>query len=229
MKKIGIVGGIGPASTLDYYNGIINGVREKTKNDNYPEIVINSVNMTKMLSILSLKDWDALTDMLINAIKALDAAGAEIAAIASNTPHIVFDRVQAGSNLPIISIVKATCEYAKKKNNKKSIIIGTRFTMSSGLYSEALEKYNIASVVPSEEEQLVIHNIIFPKLENGIVDLEDKKKMLEIVNSLKVDNSADALLLGCTELPLMIQNNDVDIEVLNTTQIHVEEIINQVL
>jgi aspartate racemase len=224
MKIVGIIGGIGPASTLDYYNGIINGAR---MDNNYPEIIINSVNMTEMLSYVEKKDWDALVSMLVCAIKKLADAGAEFAAIASNTPHIVFDRIQKQAALPLVSIVESTCKYASSVGCRKAVVIGTRFTMSSGLYTEAFNKYDIAVVVPPENEQEAIHNIIFPKLEDGIVVPEDKQKMLEIVNTLIKEHNADTLVLGCTELPLMIKNGDLDVLLLNTTQIHIDEIINQ--
>ena len=226
MKKTGIIGGIGPASTLDYYSGIMNGYRSKTGDDNYPEIIINSVNMTEMLSYIQNKDWDALVAMLVNAINNLANAGAVFAAIASNTPHIVFDRVQKQSSLPLISIVDETCKCAYSKGCKKIVVIGTRFTMSSSLYSEAFRKYDIVAIVPSKDEQETIHNIIFPKLENGIVVPEDKQKMIGIVNGLIAEHHADALVLGCTELPLMIKDGDIDTLILNTTQIHIDSIVN---
>ena len=229
MKKAGIIGGIGPASTLDYYSGIIDGVRAKTNDGNYPEIVINSINMTKMLSLVQNKDWDALADMLLAAIQKLADAGAEFAAIASNTPHIVFNRVQKQSPLPLISIVDATCRAAQLKCCKKAIVIGTRFTMSSGLYTEAFKRYDIDSIVPFEGVQDAIHNIIFPRLEDGIVVPEDKVKMLGIINGLIVEHQADALVLGCTELPLMIKNGDADALILNTTQIHIDAIVDMIV
>ncbi len=226
MKKIGVVGGIGPASTLDYYSGIIHGIRQKTKDNNYPEIIIDSINMTEMLSYVSQKDWNALVNLLLKSIKNLENAGAEVAAIASNTPHIVFDQVQKQSSLPLISIVEETCKYAQLKNCKKVIVIGTQFTMSSDLYTKAFEKYDIAAVVPSKEDQIAIHNIIFPKLEEGIVVPEDKHTMLAITNRLLKEENADGLILGCTELPLMLKENDLDTVILNTTQIHIESIVN---
>ena len=229
MKKVGIVGGLGPVSTMDYYSGIIHGVRAKTGDDNYPQIVIDSVNMTEILSFLDHKNWDALANILTGAIKNLANAGAELAAIASNTPHIVFEKVQKQSVLPLISIVDATCQYAQFQECKKALIIGTRFTMSSGFYAEAFGKYGITAIVPSEDEQSIIHSIIFPKLEDGIVVPEDKLKMLEIINGLMMKQHADALVLACTELPLMIKDDDLDALILNTTQIHIEAIVNSVV
>ena len=228
MKKVGIVGGIGPTSTLNYYTGVISGVRAKTSSENYPEIIINSIDMTKMLAIVANNDWEGLTGVLLDAIQNLASAGADFAAIASNTPHIVFAQVQRQSALPLISIVDATCKCAQTQRVNRAVVIGTKFTMSSGLYSEALEKYNISAVVPSESDQTAIHNIIFPKLEDGIVIPEDKLKMLGIVNSLMSKENADALLLGCTELPLMIKDDDIDKIVLNTTQIHIDAIVDSI-
>ena len=228
MKKVGIIGGIGPVSTLDYYSGIINGYRAKSNDDNYPEIVINSINMTEMLSYVSNGNWDLMVNMLLNAIKNLANAGADFAAIASNTPHIVFDKVQERSALPLISIVEATCAQIQQRGCKRVVILGTRFTMSSGLYSEALKKYNIAAIVPSEDEQAMIHGIIFPNLEDGIVVPEDKKKMLAIANHLLTNHNSDGLVLACTELPLMIRDDEIETSVFNTTQIHIDSIVNTI-
>jgi len=228
MKKIGIIGGIGPASTLDYYRGIINGVRAKTDCDDYPEIVIDSVNMTEMVSYISNEDRDSLVNMLLKSIKNLANAGADFAVIASNTPHIVFDRVQNESVLPLISIVDATCACVQHRGCKTVVVIGTRFTMSSGLYSDAFNKYDITAIVPSANEQAVIHGIIFPKLEDGIVVPEDKEIMLTIAKGLLSKHNADGLILGCTELPLMIKDDDLDTQIFNTTQIHIEAIVDSV-
>lgn len=229
MKKVGIIGGIGPASTLDYYCGIIDGYRAKVKDGSYPEIVIDSVNMTGMLSYIEREDWNALTEMLADVIYHLKAAGAQFVAIASNTPHIVFDMIEKRSPLSLISIVDETIAYAQAKGVKKAVVIGTRFTMRSGLYANAFSKLNIATVTPSENEQEEIHGVIFPKLEDGIVDLNDKNKLLALANRLISEHDADALVLGCTELPLMIKENDIDTLLLNTTQIHIDAIVNAVI
>ena len=229
MTKVGIIGGIGPASTLDYYSGIINGYRQATGEENYPEILINSINMTEMLAYTRDEDWDSLTSMLVDAIGRLADAGAGFAAIASNTPHIVFDRVLECSPLPLLSIVKETAAYAQLNGCKKVVVIGLRFIMQSGLYSKVFEKLGISAVVPSPGLQEVIHNLIFPDLENGIVVPQDKLRMLEIVGGLITEHDADALVLGCTELPLMIQDGDLETLLLNTTQIHIDAIVRELI
>ena len=228
MKRVGIIGGIGPASTLDYYVGIIEGYRSKTGSNDYPEIIINSVNMTEVLSLVQNKDWKALEDLLLDAIDDLDNAGADFAAIASNTPHIVFDSIEKRSPMPLISIVEKTCRYAKEKECKRVVVIGTLFTMESGLYTNALGKYSIEAILPSDEEKRTIHDLFFPNLENGIVVPEDKQKILAIVGRLIAEQNADALILGCTELPLMIKEGDLDIMIINATEIHIEAIVDSI-
>jgi aspartate racemase len=229
MKKVGIIGGIGPVSTLDYYEGIVNAAYEQADTGDYPELVISSINMTKMLALAEANDWKAVTNLLVNAIGDLTAAGAELGALASNTPHIVFDEIQKRVALPLVSIVEETCKYAQAQGCKKVLVLGTRFTMGSSLYSKAFQEYGIAAVVPSKSEQELIHSFIVPHLENGIVVPEDKQKMLELTNRLLLEQGADALVLGCTELPLMIQEGDLDTLLLNTTQLHIAAIVRELL
>jgi len=229
MKKLGIIGGIGPASTLDYYRDIVSAVHMQLGTGDYPELVIRSINMNKMLTLVENEQWDTVVALLVDAISDLAAAGAEFAAMASNTPHIVFDEVQKRCDLPLVSIVDTTCKYAQAQGCKKAVVLGTRFVMSSSLYTKAFEKYGITAVVPSEKEQELIHSFIFPHLENGIVVLEDKQKMLELANCLLHEHQADALVLGCTELPLMIQEGDLDTVLLNTTRLHIEALVRKIL
>lgn len=225
MNKVGIIGGIGPASTLDYYNDLITGYRSIKQDSQYPEIVIESVNMTKMLGFVERQDWDGLVNFLLTSVLNLKFAGATFAAIASNTPHVVFSRLKELSSLPLISIVEATCEYAKSVGCKRVIILGTKFTMSNGLYTDVFPSYGIQAFAPDTANIEAIHNIIFPDLEDGIVNPDDKKKMLTIANHLIKEHNADGLVLGCTELPLMIQPQDLPVKVLNTTKIHVASIL----
>ncbi len=227
LKKVGIIGGLGPASTLDYYKDIIEGY--KAINDDHPQIIIESVNMYEMLKYLTNKDLDGLVSFLLHIINNLAAAGADFVAIASNTPHIVFDEVNKQSVLPLISIVEKTCEYAKDIDCKRVIVLGTIFTMSSGLYTNAFKKYGIEAFVPDLKNQEVVNEIIFPNLENGIVLQKEKEIMLEIANNLIDKHNADALVLGCTELPLMIEQDDIKTTVINTTQIHIKSITEQLL
>ena len=229
MKKVGLVGGIGPESTLDYYKGIIAGYRAKLAGDNNPPMIIDSLNLAEMYSFAANKQWEEFTNRLVDSIKNLAAGGADFAVMAANTAHIVFDEVSRQSPLPLISIVEETCKYAKAKNCKRVVVFGTAFTMSSGLYSKAFAQYGIDAFVPSEEEQRMIHSIIFPNLQEGVVLPAEKTTMLAIANRMMAEKKADALILGCTELPLMIKENDLDKLLLDTTQIHIGAIVNYLL
>ena len=225
--KFGIIGGIGPASTVDYYNGIITKCLQVGKT--YPQLVIDSVDMNEMCGYFEKEDYSNAISMLVSAIHNLKNSGAEYAAIASNTPHIIYDEISRNSPLPVISIVEETCKFIAANSYKKVLILGTGFTMKSGLYEKSLKKYNIEAVTPRPDDIERIHNIIFPNLENGIILAEDKAKMIEISERYIRESSADAVILGCTEIPLMIKENDMSVPVINTTQIHINAIADLVI
>lgn len=225
VKKIGLIGGIGPASTLDYYMGIINGYRQKMSKPNYPEIIIYSIDMFEMLFYIENEQWDKAAMQLSEAVNNLSAAGAHFAAIASNTPHLIFDEIRRQSNIPLISIVEETCKFVTEKHYQRVLTIGTLFTMKNGLYSNSLTSQGIVSLLPTETEQRQIYSLFFPNLENGIVIQEDKIKMLELVNRIIKEQNADSVILGCTELPMMIKQGDLHVPVINTTQVHINSIV----
>lgn len=224
MKKIGLVGGIGPASTLDYYLGLIERCRAEFGENVYPEIVIDSVSLTTATDFFAQNDFDGNAQLMLKSLADLKAAGAEIAAITANTEHIVWDKIKDFFEIPVVSIVEATAAEILRKGYKRVLILGTIFTMKSGLYEKPLAERGITPIIPKDEDKEKIANLFFPNLENGIVIAEDKSKMLEIVGKIARENSADAVLLGCTELPLMIKDGDLALPLLNTTQIHINAI-----
>lgn len=225
---VGIVGGIGPESTVDYYRGIINGYRSLSDGVNYPRILINSINMTDMLARIDCNDYPGVVDLLLDAVVALKNAGASLAVIASNTPHVVFDNIQARSPIPLISIVEATCKRALALELKKILLIGTRFTMQHHFYQDEFARHGISVIVPSSADQEIIHNIIFPELEEGIVIPEKKMQIVSLCNNIIESAQCDGIILGCTELPLMLGEHDFNITVLNTTGIHIDAIVENI-
>ena len=230
MKRIiGLIGGVGPASTLDYYMGIINGYRQKTNDIHYPEIIIYSIDMEEMMSYIEKDCWDKVIVQLSKAAAKLFAAGADFIAVASNTPHFVFDEVNVNSPVPMISIVEETCKSVSEAKYQRVLTIGTLFTMKSGLYTNPLKNYGITSLLPSDGEQKEIYSLFYPNLENGIVIEEDKAKMQKIINRIIREQNADSLILGCTELPLMIKQGDMSAPVIDTMQIHIEAIVNYMI
>ncbi|MEA4966328.1 MAG: amino acid racemase [Oscillospiraceae bacterium] len=222
--KIGMIGGVGPESTVDYYQRLIKLYQKNISGDDYPEIIINSINMTAMLKFVSGKDWDGLTGMLADAVRALQNAGADLAFIASNTPHIVFEQVRRVSPIPLISIVEAARIEAEKQALKKVGLLGTLFTMQSSYYQAEFDKSGIAMVVPNEEEQRYIQQKLLSEIEHGVFLEETRNGLLKIVKRLVTDESIDGVVLGCTELPLILTKSEYGIPFLNTTEIHAQRI-----
>ncbi|HYS43484.1 MAG TPA: amino acid racemase [Geobacteraceae bacterium] len=225
MKKIGIIGGIGPESTLDYYRGIIDAFRERVGGMNYPDIIIYSADLTELLQILEAKALDKLTEWLLARIEALCRAGADFAVIGSNTPHVVFDEVARRSPLPLLSIVEETCRKAETLGVRKPGLMGTRFTMEADFFQKLFHERGMSIVVPSAEEQQFIHEKLFSEIELGIIKESTREGLLAIVQKMIEREAIDSLILGCTELPLILDRDEFGIPFLNTTAIHVESIV----
>lgn len=229
MKTIGILGGLGPESTVDYYKGIITGYREIKGKEHFPQIYINSINITEMIGYVAQKDFNKLIDLLVFNLNKLENIGADILAISSNTPHVVIDAIKEKVNTPILNIVEETRKIAQSQNLKKVLLTGTSFTMNSSFFQNEFNKYNIECIVPNNDEKEIIQNIIFPDLENGIIKDDDKKAFLEICNNKIEMENIDGIILGCTELPLLVKEDDFRIFVLNTTKIHINSIVNAII
>jgi aspartate racemase len=225
MKKIGIVAGLGPESTVDYYKEIIAAFNTQYKDLAYPEMVIYSANINKLLEFVNAKKWSAFSDWLAEKIIFVYRAGADFAAIASNTPHIVFEEVKEKSPIPLLSIVEETCKEAQKMKAKRIGLMGTRLTMESGFYKEHLLDKGITVITPSESERKLIQKRLFSEIELGIFKDSTRKELLKIVKRMIDDDKIDSLILGCTELPLILTESKYGIPFLNTTAIHCKSIV----
>jgi len=226
MKRIGIIGGIGPESTVDYYKLIIGAFHEKQADLGYPEIIIYSADLSSLMRIFETKNWENLTDWLLEKVIALHKAGAEFAVIGSNSPHIVFDKVSSRSPIPMLSIIEETRKNAQKRGLKKLGLLGTRFTMESDFFKKPFGENEMEVVVPEKEDQELIHHRLFSEIELGIIKDSTKEELLSIVRKMIDKHSIDALILGCTELPLILNKDEFGIPFLNTTAIHAESIVN---
>jgi aspartate racemase len=226
QKVIGIIGGIAPPSTIDYYQKIISGFQEKGKTLQYPSILINSIDMTRMLNFVAKKDYGGLVNYISSEIQKLKDGGADFAAVASNTPHIVFEQLQKRSSIPLISIVDVTIAYAKKLGMKKLGLFGTKSTMQGGFYQAGFSKEGIEIITPPLESQNYIHDKYMNELVKGIFLAETKKKLIVITNEMIELNGIEGLILGGTELPFILKKEDfINFNLLNTTEIHVESIL----
>ncbi len=225
MKTAGIIGGIGPESTIEYYRAIIASYRQKVLDGSYPPIMIDSIDMKKMLDLISANRLQEVIEYLSDEVQKVAQAGANFAALASNTPHIVFDALRQRSEIPLISIVEVTCEEAKRRGLKRIGLFGTRFTMQGRFYPDVFSREGIALAVPAAEEQNYIHDKYMGELVNGILLPETREGLLKIVNRLKAQEGIQGLILGGTELPLILREAEYEgIPFLDTTRIHVEQI-----
>jgi len=230
MKRVGIIGGIGPESTVDYYRLIIQMYRQQVPDGSYPRIIINSIDMKRMLDLIGENRLADVTAYISGEIRKLAAAGADFALLASNTPHAVFDALLAESPIPLISIVEATCQAAKKQGLKRLGLFGTRFTMQGQFYPDVFDKAGIALTLPTPEEQDYIHGKYMGELVNGILLPETREGLLTIVRRMRAEEGIDGMILGGTELPLILQDNgDQGVPFLNTTRLHVERVVSQLL
>lgn len=222
MKKIGLMGGLGPASTVEYYMGLVEMTLEDKGPECYPRIVIDSVDMGLHTALFDKSDYEAIGDLIYDSLLTLKNAGCELAAITANTEHIVWDYVKDRLPLKTISIVDAVIEECKRNDYTKVVTFGTKWTLKSGLYENAFKTAGITPVVPDEADIELLGSIIYPNLENGIVIPEDKVRMIELAEKYIQAADADALLLGCTEIPLMIKPGDVGVPVIDSTKVHIK-------
>jgi aspartate racemase len=229
MSTIGIIGGLGPESTVDYYQRILREYKRLAGTTNNPRVVIVSVDIVETLSYVAAKDYSALEALLSDAVSRLERSGADFAAIASNTPHVVFDALKKESSLELLSIVDATCAHIKQRGYGRSLLTGTLFTMRENFYSDVAFRHGVNLVIPADEDKLSVHDVIFPELEDGVIIPEKKAKYIELVHRYVQRERIDSVILGCTELPLMISPADVPVPVINTTEVHVAAIIERSL
>jgi aspartate racemase len=226
MKTIGIVGGTGPESTVDYYRLIIAAYRERVPDGSYPFILINSIDLKRALDMLDVNDLAGLTEYMSGAVEPLVRAGAELGFLAANTAHIVFDEVARRSPIPLVSIVEATCAQAKAMGLKRLGLLGTRFTMQGRFYPEVFTREGITLVTPVADEQAYIHEKYFSELVPGIFLDETRETFLAIIRRMKERDAVEGLVLAGTELPLLLRGTDVPgVPFLDTAQIHVKAIL----
>lgn len=230
MKTIGIIGGIAPESTVEYYRLIIASYREQRQDGSYPSIIINSIDMKKMLGMIAVNELMEVTGYLVGEVEKLARAGADFGLMASNTPHIVFDEIHRRSPLPLISIVEATCEDAKAQGLKRAGLFGTRFTMQGKFYRDAFSKEGITLILPGEDEQAYIHDKYMNELVKGVFLPETRERLLNIAERMKEQEDIQALILGGTELPLILRDvTKPVVPFLDTTGIHVKAAVTRLL
>lgn len=222
MKTLGIVGGIGPESTVVYYRCVFAEYRARVPDGSAPSIIINSIDVHRMLGMIDRRQLTDVTHYLSSELRRLAAAGADLGLLAANSPHIVFDDIARESPIPLISIVQATCDAAVLMGLKNLALFGTSSTMQGHFYAEAFSTRQIAIAVPQPEEQRYIHQKYMSELVGGLIIPETRTRLLAIAERMRAENGIEGVILGGTELSLILGDGGdrAGLPFLDTTKIH---------
>jgi len=219
MKKIGLIGGITPESTVLYYRILNQFNAANLGKPHSAEVIINSFDFGKISQLQKENRWDLLDKMMSEAGENLENAGATCILICANTMHLCIDAVKNVVNIPVIHIAEATSKSILEKKIKKVALLGTKYTMEKDFFIDVLSSFGIETMIPVEDEREIIHQVIYDELAAGIINTVSKEKYLKIINRL-IKNGAEGIILGCTEIPLLIEQEAVSVPVFDTTKIH---------
>jgi aspartate racemase len=220
MKTIGLIGGMSWESSSVYYNIINETVKERLGGLHSAKCILYSVDFEEIASLQHKGKWEELTKLMINSAQQLERAGADCIVICTNTMHKMAEEIQDNIHIPLLHIADATAEKIKEQGVGKPGLLGTKFTMEEDFYKQRLEeKYSINVIIPSYTDREIIDSVIYNELCLGIIKQSSKEKFKEIINTL-VSNGADGMILGCTEIPLLISQKDVEVPLFDTTTIH---------
>ncbi len=224
MPSVGLVGGLGPESTIDYYRRILTAWQEEVPGT-APSILIDSLDVQRALRLLA-DDHEEMTRYLLGSVSRLAAAGVSFVAITANTPHIVFDAVAAASPVPLLSIVEVCMREADQRGLRRLALLGTRFTMEAPFYPAVASRRGITIVTPQAPERLWLHDRYVNQLLAGQFLDTTRGEVLALIHRLQEDEGVDGVILGGTELPLLLRATDVDgLPLLDTTALHVGAIV----
>lgn len=229
MKKLGLIGGTGPESTIIYYRKITSGVQKRLNRDVFPHLSIESLSVFEVLAFCEEQNYKGLTDYLLEGLQHLAAAGADCAALTGITPHIVYRQLCERAPLPVISMVDTACQYAVAKGFHRLALLGTIPTMNGTFFQEPFAAQNITVITPDDTEKKFIANKISAELEFGIVTAETTKGMRKIAERMIAEENVDAIVLGCTELPLIFEKMDLPVEKMDVMDIHIHALIEKIL
>jgi aspartate racemase len=227
-KRIGILGGMSPESTSAYYLHITRRYTERFGDYNYPEILIYSVRFQSYVDWPAAGRWDLVAEGLSDAGRRLEAAGADFILIATNTMHIVVDQVQESVNVPVLSLLDAVGDSIQAQSLDKVGLLGTRFTMEHNFYPDALNQRGIQVLTPDASDRAFINDVIYNELVKGELRDESRAGFVRVIDGL-AERGAQGVILGCTEIPLLIGQQDLSLPLFDTTTIHAEAALNTAL
>ena len=222
MKTAGIIGGMSWESTAKYYQWLNEGIRSRLGGLSSAKVVITSVDFAKIAELQSQQKWDEAGDIMAQEAKNLERAGADFILLATNTMHRVADQIKAATNIPFIHLADATAEKIKASGLKKIGLFGTRYTMEQDFYKGRLKEHGLETIIPDEPSRQNVHQIIYEELCCGKINSPSKDAYIKIANSM-IEQGAEGIILGCTEITLLVDQTDFDFPVFDTTRIHIEK------
>ena len=225
MKKIGLVGGTGPESTVMYYKKLNTEIDRLTGGTAMPDIAIESVNFRRAWDYVSNEKYDLLTDYLEEKVKSLISGGAEVISLTAITMHMVFDELSKRTDYPLVSIPKAVCEEVVSQGISRVGLLGTVFTMEQDYMKKDLISAGVQVFVPNEKERELIGKRIFEELEMGIVKESTLTELVTIIDRMKDDDGIEGIILGCTELPLILNSDNCPVSCFDAVDIHLKKLV----
>lgn len=223
-KRIGLVGGLSPESTVHYYEIICREFNRRAGGLNFPQISIQSLNLQQLVSLFEVNDWNGVASILLDAIERLHRAGAEFAAILANTPHNAYELIREASSLPILTIMDATSAALVRDGRRRIALLGTRPTMEYGFFQRHFQSRGINTIVPPETERIELDRIIWEELSHGLINPSSRRAAADMIRDPSAQG-ADAVVLACTELSLLIKPEDCTCPLYDTTQLHAAAIL----
>lgn len=219
MKTLGLIGGISWVSTIDYYKLINEGINEKLGGLNFSQCIIYSFNYADIKKNNDANDWDTTFKMLSEACEHLKNSGAKALVLCANTMHLIAEKIEARVGLPVIHIATATAAAVKSKNLKKVGLVGTKFTMELDFFKSKLTDHHIEVMIPGDEDRQFIHHTIFEELGRGQIKDETRARYLAVIQEM-IAEGAEGIILGCTEIPMLVHPEDLPVPVFDTARIH---------
>jgi aspartate racemase len=228
MKTIGLIGGLSYLSTLDYYRLLNEMVNERVGGVASAKIYLYSVDFSDIKRFTEQQDWESIADIICPAAKKIQAAGADCLLVCANTMHHIADKIQNNLSIPLIHIAEATAKVVANAGIKKVALLGTKYTMQLDFYKNKLTDAGITTMIPSREDIEIVNKAIYEEMGKGIFTHETKNRFLHIINKLQ-NNGAEGVILGCTEIPILIKQEDICLPAFDTTRIHATAAVNFVL
>lgn len=225
MKTLGLIGGTSWFSTVEYYKLINQMINKRLGGANAAQLILYSVNFQEFKQLMDASDWGTISSLLSAIAQKLETAGAGCIVLCANTPHLVAGDIKKHTSIPLIHIAEETGREIRRHNLRKVGLLGTRFVMEQPFYREALTTFGIEMIVPGKEARAFIHNSIYNELTSGIFTEETKRTYLAIIEELK-KAGAQGVIFGCTEIPLLIEEEESPLQSFDTTQIHVTAAVN---